>query len=609
MTESVPLLLPPRLADEISSLNPEQKRAVLAESHTVVLAGPGAGKTKMLVSKAAYVSFAKIHDPQRVACMTFASKAAEEIRKRLRMIHPAASRAVICDTVHAFCLAEILKPFSVIAGYPPVSDQSVINADRQSALRVSAYSQAGLKDDPRWNEDRDTSCRRAIYADESLAKFAPRVIAAMQAYDKLLEEEGVLDFEAMVGRSLQILRDRAAVRRLVVARFPWLLVDEYQDLGPVLHAIVGMLRAAGARIFAVGDPDQCIHGFIGSDPRYLVELSQDPEFLVEQLEINYRTGQILIDAAIRVLGMERNYRAHDVTNVGTLNFRPVPTGPTDHGKHTARAVVDLVESGVPPHEIGILYSRNRKKAPVRDWLADALRSEGISTATERGISWPRARTVTFLQKIASWQLARAKGRSTSDGLRFEELADEFARLRATSLHRINERLAARVDLWHAIARVTDPNEKITAWLGRLVDELDLIGLVRRAGDPQEEAAVRQLASSRWSTFTVADLAGDVEVVGKVALTTYHSSKGREWLHVILPALQEGIVPGWPLDYGRPYDPSVAQLADERRLFYVALTRARSSVTLIYTPGNSTGLKFLVSSSRFIVDLRGSEPDG
>jgi superfamily I DNA/RNA helicase len=146
------------------------------------------------------------------------------------------------------------------------------------------------------------------------------------------------------------------------------------------------------------------------------------------------------------------------------------------------------------------------------------------------------------------------------------------------------------------------------WIARLDQSLAIRRTLGRAVKAEELAAFDALMSPQWSAATLAEIAGDAEAAGKVIVTTYHSSKGREWPYVILPGLQEGCVPGWPLDYGRPYAPGVAYVAEERRLFYVALTRAQQAAVLIYSPRPVTHLAsspvFLTSPSRFITGLPG-----
>ena len=308
-----------------------------------------------------------------------------------------------------------------------------------------------------------------------------------------------------------------------------------------------------------------------------------------------------------MLGEDRGYQANDRSDPGILDHQPVPGGIPKHAQRTAHIVTDLIAAGIAPHEIAVLYPRNRKKIPLRDWLVNAFDAANLPVATERAQPWPRGRIVAFLQKIANWQLSRQTSRAHPTAARFDELADDYAALRTLSWHHVNERLAARVDLWQAVVPAVNPDQDLPTWVTRLDQTLSLTPILLRTADAQETAALRQLRSARWPTATIGEFAGDVEAVGKIVVTTYHSSKGREWPYVILPALQEGVVPDWPLDYGRPYLPGLAKVAEERRLFYVALTRAQRAAILIYTPGPTATMRyptFHASPSRFITHLPG-----
>ena len=194
------ILLPRPLAEEINCLSNDQRRAVIYPSDAVLLAGRGAGKTRVLVAKAAFLTCAEIPPPQRVGCVTFGNQAAEEIRRRLRSLNPALTRTVTCSTLHSFCLSEILTPFRWSRGYAPITSRSVISLARS---RIACGSKpmtgsAWLKIS-RWTEHRDIACRRTLFAGEPTSRFASDVVAAARTYDRMLLETGVPDFEAMVG--------------------------------------------------------------------------------------------------------------------------------------------------------------------------------------------------------------------------------------------------------------------------------------------------------------------------------------------------------------------------------------------------------------------------
>jgi DNA helicase-2/ATP-dependent DNA helicase PcrA len=573
----------------------------------VILAGPGAGKTRLLVAKAAYLASHEIDPPQRVACLTFATEAAEEIRRRLRALHPDSIQIATCSTVHAFCLSEILTPFSAAAGFPPIAAHSVIDATQQQALRIRAYDEARITDDPRFSSDRDIACRRALFSGQGIDRFSHDVVYAARFYDRMLADSGLLDFESMVGRALQLLRERPTLCRIVASRFPWLLVDEYQDLGPVLHSIVTVLQGLGVHIFAVGDADQSIHGFTGSDPRYLLELADRRDFRITRLHVNYRSGHVIVDAAARVLGEDRGYRPSDGAGPGLLDHQPVPGGITRQAQHTAVVVSRLIAEGALPHEISVLYARNRRRYPICDWIVEELNNNALPLLHERARKWPHGRIVRFLQRLASWQVDRQAGRGMNSIVRFDDLAEAYSTLRSVSWHRTSERLAARVKLWDALQRPITVDDGLTEWVRQIDISLGLSELLRREAETQEASALSELVETSWSGVAIAEFISNVEASGKVTVTTYHASKGREWPYVVLPFLQEGIVPDWPLDYGRPYLPSDAMIAEQRRLFYVALTRAQRAAVLIYSPGYgipTSMYAFHASPSRFITELPG-----
>ena len=560
----------------------------------------------MLVAKCAYLSCCEVEAPQRIGCVTFGTEAAEEIRRRLRILYPEAARKTACATVHAFCLSEILTPFSAAAGFPPIAANSVINFAQQETLRIRAYDEAGISEDPKYSVDRDVACRRALFSGQGLDRFANDVIHAARFYDRMLTDSGLLDFEAMVGRALQLLRERPALCRIVAGRYPWLLVDEYQDLGPVLHGIVTVLENAGSKICAVGDPDQSIHGFTGSDPKYLLELADKPGFKETRLEVNYRSGHVIVNAAAQVLGENRGYRPREGSGQGLLDHQPIPGGIGVQASYTASTVSRLILEGALPHEIAILYPRNRRRYPICDWIVGELKRAGIPFLNERARRWPTGRIVRFLQRVATWQIDYHVGRGMDSVVRFEDLAETYASMRSFSSHKVGERLASRMRLWDTLQNPLAIDESLMDWVRAIDAALDLHVLLRREAESQEASALSELSRPSTSVVTIAEFISNVEASGKVAVTTYHAAKGREWPYVVLPFLQEGIVPGWPLDYGRPYLPGDVMVAEERRMFYVALTRAEQAAILIYSPGYSpaSAPTFHTSPSRFITALPG-----
>ncbi|MFI6161737.1 ATP-dependent helicase [Micromonospora haikouensis] len=606
MIESQRPRLTPILAAEINKLNARQRAAVLCEENATVLAGPGSGKTRVLVAKAAYLAASSVRTPQRVACLTYGNLAADEIRNRLRTLTLGATRSVTVSTVHGFCLSEVLIPFSSMTGYGKVSTGAVLGSQEQRAFRASAYQSVGLYEDPTYTDSRDIACRRIVAARGDLSRFSARVIAAAKAYEDLLASTGRLDFEFMVSRSLQILRQRPSIVRILATRFPWILVDEYQDLGPVLHCLITILRDAGVNILAAGDPDQSILGFTGSDPRYLIEFSKSSK--VHTLSVNYRSGRAIIAASSKVLGINRGYQPRDDADEGLIDYQPEAGGIGMHAEKSAELVRELISAGVAPHEIAVLYSRNRKKVPAREWLEAALKKAGVPLLAERALPWPSGLIVRLLQRAATWQLERRHPSSSfSAKIRFEDLVEDYLRLRSDRYVPSAQRLPFRVNLWRFLSSPVAPEAPLKPWLVAADESLELRQALRRNLSSQEAAAFSDLQSTKFANVSLAEFSGDAKSIGKVRLTTYFSAKGREWSYVVLPYLQEAITPDWPLDYGRPYLPGQLFVEQERRAFYVAFSRAKKAVVLVYTPDGFTGERTPLAyrtPSRFLWDMPG-----
>src|SRR5262249_30909236 len=143
-----------------------------------------------------------------------------------------------------------------------------------------------------------TRYRRAVACSEDVSGFANTDPLVAEAYENSLRNNGVIDFEGMIVVALHLIEQHAWIRELVAARFPWLIVDEYQDLGGPLHGIVTkLIDLAGVKVFAVGDPDQTIYDFNGANPKYLNELADRKDFQSIRLKFNYRSGQRIIAAS------------------------------------------------------------------------------------------------------------------------------------------------------------------------------------------------------------------------------------------------------------------------------------------------------------------------
>ncbi|GAA2381241.1 ATP-dependent helicase [Streptomyces carpaticus] len=607
------------LLAELDSLHPRQRAAVLHDGNVVLRAGPGSGKTRTLVARIAYVLQTQISAFRGVACITYANAAAEEIRRRVLSSGVRAEGRITCSTVHAFCLNEILRAFAPLTGQPAPQTGQVLNKAATEALLQRCFDQAGIAEVlAQHRMPQNTRIRRALACNESLDSFDLREVQAARLYEEQLIRRGEIDFEAMVTRAVRTVREHEHVRDLLRARFPHLVVDEYQDLGGVLHELVLALRdLAGITVFAVGDTDQSVYGFTGADAKYLTELAARPDFRDLELEVNYRSGQDIITAAEAALGLPRGRLAREGAPPGDVNLKRVKGGLEDH----ARLACDLVEEAqnkhISPERIAILY-------PARGPLLDAVRSEltrrELDFRHEGDDKLPAGSLSRFVQRCASravtnYQIHTAPGAQRSDMLRRAQASSLAALTRALTTLRTEAQLApppSRLYLPRALQLCLDPDElypadaPALAWLTQLRTGLALDDVAAQHPDQDNTSSLDAMADlCRSKNLLLQDLARGEEIIGKVLLATYHAVKGREFDTVILPGLLKGIIPRNIPDRGKWREPTGTELAEQRRTFYVALTRAESTVTMIVGPGYRTNSGYWISQghSDFVIEMR------
>ena len=589
------------LLGELRRLHPQQRAAVFHPGNVVLRAGPGSGKTRTLVAHIAYLLQTQISAFRGVACITYTNAAAEEIRRRVLQSGVRAEGRITCATVHAFCLNEILRACAPLTRQPAPQAGQVLSTRAAEARLQHCFDQVGIAETlARFRTSESTRIRRALACDEPLDAFDPREVQAARLYEKQLTAREEIDFEAMVTRAVRNVRDHEPVRDLLHARFPHLIVDEYQDLGGVLHELVVTLHdLAGITVFAVGDIDQSVYGFSGADARYLTALAARDDFRDVELNVNYRSGQDIITAAEAALGTSRGRRAHDGAPAGDVNLERVEGGLGDH----ARRVCDLVQEAqhrqISPEQIAVLY-------PQRGPLLDALRSEltrrELDFLHERDDRLPVGTLSRFVQRCASravtnYQIHTAPDSERPDMLRRAEAPPLTALARALTTLRTEAHLppsASRLSMLRALQTCLDPQPPYPAdapahdWLQQLCAALSLDVVVASHPDQDNTTSLDDLAGLCLSkSLMLQDLAQGEEVIGKVLLTTYHAAKGREFDTVILPGLLNGIIPRNVRDRREWRGPTAKELAEQRRTFYVALTRAETTLHLIVGPGYHT----------------------
>jgi DNA helicase-2/ATP-dependent DNA helicase PcrA len=563
--------------DQASSLNrnAQQRAAYDSKGNCVVLAGPGSGKTKTLTLKLARILAEDVQAPRGVACITYSQECARELGRRLEALGLREGPNLFVGTVHGFCLRHLLLPYAQLAGLPlpfplkiatPSRAKLIVERAGEALFGLRhAYTAIDMGKHRRSVLDRQSE---QWEAEPELAAWALRVEAA-------LRRETLIDFDDLVINGRKLIAEFDWVLPLVRSKFPALVVDEYQDLGVALHDIVQRLAFdGGVRLFAVGDYDQTVYGFTGADGALLQELAEHPEVERIQLQLNYRAAGRLIQASEMVLGEERGYRASDPGRGAVIDFVFRPDGLEDQAAFAMNEIVPSALAAKPGRRLGdiaILY---------KDYKGGNVAAEA---AIASGHPFVRVDNAAPYKKVAltSW-------------------IEDCSAWCAGGWRKAVPKLNGLIDRWigfHARALSDDDWQKASLQLTRFLWDrrqddalaLDFVRSIRRdlldeltADEPSladQSQEVERLTSALdidgpMVGFTTRELGSQDGSPDHLNLLTLHSSKGCEYDVVVMLGLDQGALP-W--NKAPP-----AQIAADRRLFYVGLTRARDEVYMLYS---------------------------
>ncbi len=584
--------------------NDKQREAYLCDDHCVVQAGPGSGKTATLTLKIMRLLTEMIPPPRGLACLTFNNEAVREFRNRLKRLGLSHRTNVFLGTLHSFCLSCVIRPFSklFIPGMP--STLKVASDDIRKAHLQKALDNVGITDPP-WEFIPRFDRYRRTFLDRNSKQWLQdeEYARAIEYYESQLHAEGYLDFDDLILIALRLIETEPFVRRCLSARFPWFVIDEYQDLGYPLHRIIlSLLDNTNIKLFAVGDPDQSIYGFAGANPKYIQQLATRSGITPITLDLNYRCGQRIIDGAQVILdpSVPRNYRSsRGDSEPGEVYFIERSGGL----KEQVVTIVDeilpqLSQLGYEPRNTAILYLDRRDASTIIDILND----KRIKYAGEKDQRYPRTPTTRWIEDLAQW----CCGIRGEDGVRFRDLTNFWIRLLNNVGKTItDEQLLPNLHFFYsAISDLQEPDMLLIQWLSELDKRLSLQETLSMSTEmPEEKQAIDSMLSAcgdgkPLEGVCVNDFAGCGPNTNRMSLNTLHSSKGLQFDVVIIPGLEEGRLPSWGAQ-------SIEAVSEARRTFYVGFTRARYLVYLLYSGWyqNQYGRVFDTGPSRFVLELQ------
>ncbi len=610
----------------LDELNDAQRAAVVhREGPLLVLAGAGSGKTRVLTYRIAYLIGDGHAAPEQILAVTFTNKAADEMRARVdALVGPDAGRVWLA-TFHAFC-ARILRREGPHVGLP--RDFVIYDTSDQLAVVRQVLRELQLDErtfPPRLVLARISAAKNRLEGPDALARggFRDEQIARVfERYAAVLAEQGALDFDDLLLKTVALFEGVPPVRERYAERFRYVLVDEYQDTNRPQYLLIRQLGERHRNVCVVGDPDQSIYGWRGADLRNILDFERDfPDARIVRLERNYRSTQVILDAATAVI--RHNRRRHDKALwTDRDGGHPVRwfTG-ADELEEAAfiASVARAAQAENPDATVAVLYRTNAQSRVIED----ALRREGVRYKIVGGIRFYERKEIkdalAYLRLVVNPHddlsfkrvvnvPARGVGKALLDQLAaFPAAPADAGRAAASLWSRLEAALDQQAFPPRAVAalagfreiiltlRELAASEPVSAVVART---LELSGYLdslhrERTEEAQERAANLEELVSAAREYEGLDphpsLAGFVDRLSllseadeeagtpdaRVWLMTLHAAKGLEFPVVVLAGLEEGLLPH-SRALGREED-----LEEERRLCYVGMTRARTHLVLTH----------------------------
>ncbi len=604
----------------LEALDPEQREVALAVKGPVcVLAGAGTGKTRAVAHRIAYAAATGVVDPGRVLAVTFTTRAAGELRARLRqlgtsLVPGAGLERAQARTFHAAALRQLAHFWPATVGGPPprVLDSKVpllAEAARRLRIRPGLPELRDAAAEIEWAkvtqvrpDDYPQACSQSFRTPPLGAELLARLYAA---YEELCRERHVVDFEAVLELTAAILAEHPAAAVAVRDRYSYFVVDEYQDVNPLQKLLLDTWAGDRDDVCVVGDPRQTIYSFAGATPSYLTGFAAEyPDATVIRLVRNYRSTPQVVGLANRLCGAAGpGGAAADLVAQRAAGPGPELAEYADEQEEAAavaRRAAALIRAGTPAREIAILVRVNAQTAPFEQALTDAGVPFLVKGA-ERFFDRPVVRQAVGLLRVAARSAAAEDGPGGAPDTGAGEAAGspvapgEPGATGATG--------ATGVTASHpAMAQV----RAVLTGLGLTREPPSGRGEARERWESLE--ALSQLAAGFFAASpaaTLADLSAELALRGSmghapaldgVTLASLHAAKGLEWDVVFLPGLTDGRL---PIVYAQTEE----ALAEEQRLLYVGVTRARSLVCLSWSLARSPGGRKTGKPSRFIAQIR------
>jgi DNA helicase-2/ATP-dependent DNA helicase PcrA len=623
--------------DFLSKLNPEQREAALhRDGPLLILAGAGSGKTRVITFRIAYLIGDGHAEPDQVLAVTFTNKAAGEMRERVEALIGDESKGVWLSTFHALC-ARLLRREA-----PKINlsrDFVIYDSSDQVAVVKQIEKELGIDDKfvpPRLALSRISHARNRMEGPEALrnthALRDEQIARIFERYVAALRESNALDFDDLLLKTVELFETSEQVRQFYGRKFRYVMIDEYQDTNRPQYLLIRRLAEMHRNLAVVGDPDQSIYKWRGADLRNILDFEHDfPEARIVRLEQNYRSTQVILDAATAVIRQNRNrkdkrlwtdraggarivsFRATDELEEADFIVRTVKQARAADIDSTvavlfrinaqSRAIEDsLIRENVPYKIIGGVRFYERKE--IKDSLAylKLIINPHDDVSLRRVINVP----------------ARGVGKGVMDGLQAIDptaIDADAPPLLAAGLQEVSSARSLWAKLVYAVEECKLPSravaslrtfrdlinslsatarqDSVSIVIGKMLDQTGYLKSLRDENSEEANERIENLMElvSAARDYEVrepdASLGGFVDRLSllsevdeesgnreaKVWLMTLHAAKGLEFPVVVIAGLEEGLFP-----HARSGDDE-EEIEEERRLCYVGMTRAQSQLVV------------------------------
>lgn len=593
----------------IEGLNDKQKEAVLYnDGPLLILAGAGSGKTKVLTTKIAYLIDEVDVSPYSILAITFTNKAAKEMKERIYNLIGDTAKYIQISTFHSFGLKLLRENYNYL-GYD--SNFTIIDSEDSLTVIKKILKSMGLDPkvyNPKAIRNKISSCKNEMMTPDDYKKFAVSdyeevVQRVFERYVKTLKENNSVDFDDLLILPIKLFKEHKQILEMYQERYKYILIDEYQDTNEAQYTLTKLISSKYRNICCVGDNDQAIYGFRGANYKNILNFERDyPESKTILLEENYRSTKTILDAANCVIKNNKNRKEKNLWSKKGEGEK-IEYHKANDEKEEARYVVNeikkLVTKGISYEDIAVLYrtnaqSRNLEEAflqenmpyrvvgsfyfysrkEIKDLIAylrlihnpkDNVSFLRVINTPKRGIGLKSIQNI--IDKAEENKTSYYEAISSSKELEFKEKVDRLREFAKDA----------------TLTELIDKTLEVTGLKKELEDEKSLEADIRLE-NLEEFKSITRAFEEREGVVSLEDFLLEISLISdveeykdeknRVSLMTVHSVKGLEFNYVFIVGMEEGIFP----HINSMMDNS--ELEEERRLCYVAITRAKEKLYIV-----------------------------